>query len=649
MGVAKMKYLNVYGPQKMMLYTLGAIARSQCFAPETSDVLQYTTNQPNKYEPMLTKAKGLLKDLDQSSLAPDFFGPEKTYHFEQVEEFMETFAAEVARRNKRRTEIESELEISIKTEELLSHMRDININIEELFTVDYLKIRMGRLPKTSYTRLEYYAEKGFNFTNFFNFIVYDFDNEYYWGLYFASKDNAKEIDQIFSTLYFERIRIPEFVQGKPEEAVEAIRNRQKELRDELATIVTPTGIVNEEELTTIQHMTSWLFYMNQLHNMMKYAMVFNNTFYINGFVPVEDYPKFEAMIAEIDSVHIKKSTDAKKVPAKPPVKLKNRWFARPFEMFTEMYGLPTYNDIDPTMMVAIIYSVLYGIMFADLGQGLVLGLFGYFYMYKKKHMPIGPILARVSIFSCLFGLLFSSVFGYEHLLDPLWHAVGLSEKPFEVMANASINLILMASVAIGVLIISVAILTNIISKLRKRQFGAAVTDPNGIAGLVFYLSVVMLALDKLLFHIGFSSSIFYVLLLILLPIVVMYMKEPLTSLIDGKKPHIESVSDLLVSGFFEMFVTLLEFMANTVSFLRVGGFVLAHAGMMSVVVTLAGMAGNMSLLVMILGNIFVMCLEGLIVGIQALRLNYYEVFSRFYEADGIGFRPLKLESDSVEL
>ncbi len=153
----------------------------------------------------------------------------------------------------------------------------------------------------------------------------------------------------------------------------------------------------------------------------------------------------------------------------------------------------------------------------------------------------------------------------------------------------------------------------------------------------------------MLLHTGIAFQLWYVLLLILLPLLVMYMQEPLSHLISTGKLHVESVSDLFVGGFFELFVVMLEFLANTVSFLRVGGFVLAHAGFMTVVMTLADMAGALAPIVVVIGNIFVLCLEGLIVGIQALRLNYYEVFSRFFDADGEPFEPLRILPDTVEL
>lgn len=651
MAVAQMKYLNVYGPERLLQRTLGAIARCGSFAPESGEAIHSAIRYgKNKYEPLLTKAKGLLKDLGQSSLAGDYTGPEDAYTLAEVNEFLEKFAGEVARRNKRKTDIEAELELQVKTGGLLSHMTDVDVNIEELFTVETLKVRVGRLPKESYVRLAYYADKGFNFTSYFNFIVYDFDGEYYWGLYFAPVDSAKDIDDIFTSLYFERIWVPEFVHGKPEEALRAIRQREVELRDELASLVIEGGIASGEELGKIRDITAWLAMMDQLYEMKKFALVFNHTFYISGFVPADDYAGFEKLIDELGLVKIKEAAQKQEVPAKPPVKLKNNWFARPYQMYTEMYGLPNYGDIDPTTMVAWIYSILYGVMFADLGQGLVLGLVGYFFMYKKKNLAIGRILARAAIFCCLFGFLFGSVFGMEHLMDPLWHAMGLHEKPFEVMGAASINIILMVSVAIGVFVVSLAIITSIVSKLKRHKPGEAIASPNGVAGLVFYLALVFLLADSMLLHTGLAGGAFYIIVLIVLPLLVMYMQEPIAQLIDEGKVHVEGVGDLLLSGFFELFVTLLEFFANTVSFLRVGGFVLAHAGFMSVVLSLAEMTGGVAqVAVMVFGNIFVICLEGLIVGIQALRLNYYEVFSRFYEADGQPFEPLRIKPDTVEL
>lgn len=651
MAVEKMKYLNVYGPEKALQPTLAAIARCELFAPEGGEaILSALRTSQNEYEPLLTKAKGLLSDLGENTTAADFIGAEDAYTTAEVAGYLEQYAADVAARSQRRAELEGKLEIQTKTENLLAHMKDLDIDVEDLFSVRYLKVRIGRLPKSSYARLAYYLDKGFNFTSYFNFIVYDFDGDFYWGLYFAPTDSVKEIDDIFASLYFERIYVPEFVHGKPEEALQAIADEEKAVREELEEITTPKAVADQQVLETIQNMAAWLSHQNQLHEMQKYALVFNHTFYISGFVPESDYAHFEEIIAELTAVHIKAADENQELPVEPPVRLKNPRVSRPFQMFTEMYGMPGYHEIDPTIMVSIIYSIAYGIMFADLGQGIVLGLVGWFFMWKKKHMSIGPILARASIFCCIFGFFFGSIFGHEHLLDPFWRLFGLSEKPFEVMHTSNITLILIVSLGFGAAVVMLSIITSIIQKFKNHKPGEAITSPNGIAGLVFYFSILVFAVDIMVIDHGLTRNALFFIPSLVIPLIVMYLQEPLARLIDGEGWHFEKPGDILVGGFFELFVSLLEYLSNTVSFLRVGGFVLVHAGMMTVVMTLASLGGGAaSVAVMIIGNIFVIVLEGLIVGIQALRLNYYEVFSRFYEPTGQPFKPLKFVSDTVEL
>ena len=116
------------------------------------------------------------------------------------------------------------------------------------------------------------------------------------------------------------------------------------------------------------------------------------------------------------------------------------------------------------------------------------------------------------------------------------------------------------------------------------------------------------------------------------------LREPLSKLAAGD-PHWkpESVGGLLVSGFFELFETLLSFLTNTLSFLRVGAYAITHVSLMLVIRTMAG--ANLNPIVLVLGNLFVMGFEGLLVGIQVLRLEFYELFGRFYESSGREYSP----------
>ena len=180
----------------------------------------------------------------------------------------------------------------------------------------------------------------------------------------------------------------------------------------------------------------------------------------------------------------------------PPTKLKNNWFCRPFESFVRMYGVPGYNELDPTPFFAISYTLLFGIMFGDLGQGLVIALLGAI-LAKVKRMDFGRILVRIGLSSAIFGTLYGSVFGLEDVLTPMYQAMGLPDKPIHVMDADTTSKLLIAAIGLGVVFIVISIVMNIILGLRTKRLGSALFSNNGIAGLVFYLAVLIGAASML--------------------------------------------------------------------------------------------------------------------------------------------------------
>ena len=140
----------------------------------------------------------------------------------------------------------------------------------------------------------------------------------------------------------------------------------------------------------------------------------------------------------------------------------------------------------------------------------------------------------------------------------------------------------------------------------------------------------------------------YIIFLLVFPILIMFFRKPLGCLISGKRFKMGNVGDFISSNFFEVFEFMLGYATNTLSFVRIGGFVFSHAGMMSVVMILSeGVSRGASPIVIIIGNLFVMGMEGLIVGIQVLRLEFYEMFSRFYDGDGRPFEPVKISYKTI--
>ena len=341
----------------------------------------------------------------------------------------------------------------------------------------------------------------------------------------------------------------------------------------------------------------------------------------------------------------------KKPPADVPVKLRNNAVFRPFEMFVKMYGLPAYGSFDPTPYVAVTYCLMFGIMFGDVGQGLVVSLLGLI-LSKFTKNGLAPIMTRIGLFSAAFGVLYGSVFGIETLITPffhrenVWRFLGYTKQPENIFQAATSLLI--AALMIGIVLIVLSMLFNTILNFRRRRFGEALFSVNGVAGLVFYISLVAAAAGTFMFGADMFSPA-YVVCLLVLPLAVIFFKHPLSGLISGTTPTEKvSVGNFIIENFIELFEAALSFLSNTMSYLRIGGFVLSHAGMMLVVAQLAGTnapgaeitAGTV--IVYIIGNLVVMGIEGLLVGIQVLRLEFYEIFNRFYDGSGKAFQPVEI-------
>ena len=202
------------------------------------------------------------------------------------------------------------------------------------------------------------------------------------------------------------------------------------------------------------------------------------------------------------------------------------------------------------------------------------------------------------------------------------------------------------AIGFGMGIILLCMIFNIMNSLKAKDTEKVWFDTNSVAGLVFYGSAVIVIA---LFMTGHKLPGGIVLcIMFILPLLVMFLKEPLTNLVEKKPAAFEGgVGMFIVQGFFEMFEVLLSYFSNTLSFVRIGAYAVSHAAMMQVVLMLAGAEnGSPNWVVIVLGNIFVCGLEGLIVGIQVLRLEYYEMFSRFYKGSGRKFEPFRSDAEA---
>ena len=253
-------------------------------------------------------------------------------------------------------------------------------------------------------------------------------------------------------------------------------------------------------------------------------------------------------------------------------------------------------------------------------------------MWKVKHNDLFHLMIPCGISSTIFGLVYGSLFGYEEALDPLYHALGMAGKPVSVMD--SITGILMVAVYIGIVLVLAAMALNMYTHARHSEWGKFIFSPNGLVGMVTYLCGVDLA-SAYMGAVTFMPQVLAVVGMVV-GLVLLLFAELLAPMVEGKpwKPA-GGMGNYLMQSVFELLETVLSYLSNTISFLRVGAFVIVHASMMMVVFTLAGTPNN--IVVVILGNLVVICLEALLSAIQGIRLEFYEMFSRCYKGGGRKF------------
>ncbi len=516
----------------------------------------------------------------------------------------------------------------------VNHIENLNINLDDLFSCEYVSARVGRIPLDSVEKLNFYTNKMFAFQTF------SIEKGYAWSIYITTNDHEREIDNIFSSLFFDRIHIPEFVHGTPISAQATLKMEIDVTEQTLSEIEDDIDRIIQDNIEELIEVKNELQFLTKVYEAKKYVVGLGNKININGFVEVKNVSRMEENFKDLPGVEIEMRPPDYDKRLTPPTKLKNNWFTEPFSMFVEMYGVPSYNDMDPTPIVAITYSLLFGIMFGDLGQGLLLMLIS-FLLYKKfKGMKLAAVGIRIGFASAIFGFFYGSFFGNEEILIPVFQKVfGLVDKPIHVMDSNFTMTLLIAAVGLGSIFIVTAMILNIVTSLKRKHYAETFFSHNGVSGLIFYSFILTAVALMFTTDINLLKPVFIVPFLIL-PILLIMFKEPLERLIHGHKMFPDGFGGFITEAFFEAFEVILSYITNTMSFLRVGGFILSHAGMMLVVFTLMDMMDGVvgKSITFILGNLFVMGLEGLIVGIQVLRLEFYEMFSRYFEGNGIPFK-----------
>ena len=370
----------------------------------------------------------------------------------------------------------------------------------------------------------------------------------------------------------------------------------------------------------------------------------SSTFAISGWVPKPDAEEVRGRVQELTHgrVLIEEQT-AEELLARGeevPTLMRHHWLLRPFQVLVTGYGFPRYNEVAPTLFVAVSFLLMFGLMFGDVGHGAVLAAGGFLIRRRapsSKVKDFAFVLGTCGLSAILFGFLYGSYFGFEG--PALW-----------LRPMARIDTLFVTVLVLGMVMISLGLVINMVNRFAERKFLEGVLSQYGLAGFVFYWGAIGLGVRAFLQGAGAVTAP-AVLLFIVLPLVLLVFREPARILLTRQPAKAGGFFESLLEGMVEVVEVVVGFVANTTSFLRVGAFALTHAllclATFAVADALKTAFGGPLLAagMIVLGNIFIILLEGLVVTIQSVRLEYYEFFGKFFSGDGQAFQPLNIGSE----
>jgi V/A-type H+-transporting ATPase subunit I len=620
-AIEKMRFLSLVGDKEKLDYVIansllksGIQLESAAKVFEKGWKLSYFSYN-SEIKDTLRKIETLMKKLDISYIKKDVVLENS---LDEIKQKIDEVNSKIEENHKAIEDKKEEIDILNKEIEPIKHLKNVDVDLGKLYKLDYMRFRFGKIPTGNLPELKEEMKKADVI-----FMELEQDAENTWILYFVSKDQRSKIDSLFNVFKFERVWLPQEVDGRAKDFLKEAEIFIKDATDKISQMNKALNEVKVKSERELENYYNQLILLEKVNNVKKYvAHDDKGSFYIFGWVPLDTLNDILVQL-EAQGIECVVKTNSE-VMVDAPTKLKNNRLVRPFETIVKMYGMPNYTEFDPTTFVALTAFLMFGFMFGDVGQGFVIFLIGL--ILSKKKVGLGPILTAGGISAMIFGVLYGSVFGKEGLI-----------KPLLISPMENISTMLIAGIVSGVILIIMAMILNIKNGIKNKDKGKVLFDKNGVAGIVFYVSVLALIIEFVMTGKIIGGAVI-VLLTIVLPIVLIMFKENIMSKIEKKKLKENSS---LVEKIFEIVEMLLSFMSNTISFVRLAAFAINHVGLCLAVYVLAGLtSGAGSIAIAIIGNIIVIVLEGLIVAIQVLRLEYYELFSRFYAGDGREYKPI---------
>ncbi len=459
----------------------------------------------------------------------------------------------------------------------------------------------------------------------------------------GSNANSDILKRAVASSYLNPMVLPEDVKGKPAEIIASLQDQISCSKSKIDELKRTLVSLREAHTQRLQRLLWEIRSSRMLTDaIVRYGRL-KYTYLIVGWAIASKIPQLQERLKKASNEILIETFPIKRTDVKQniPVALKNPKGFGSFQDLVTTYARPRYDELDPTFLIAITFPLLFGAMFGDVAHGLMLALLGVLLLSKKVKAlrslaSLGGLVTICGLVATAFGFIYGSIFGIETILPAIWI------HPME-----NILTILGTAVGAGIFLLTVGFIVNIFNAAMSRNWGRLIFDKNGLVGLVFYWSLLGFAAGAFISNFPIPKTVLIVAAAV--SAFCIMFAEIFKHLVEGHRPLIEDgIGTYGIQAFFELFEAVIGMLSNTLSYVRLGAFAVAHAGLSSVIFIVGNLInpghGVFYWIVVVFGNIGLVLFEGLIVGIQTMRLEYYEFFSKFYSGGGSNFEPLKLSA-----
>jgi V/A-type H+/Na+-transporting ATPase subunit I len=657
----EMTEVELIVPSKDLLAVAKVLSGHGVFHQVDSTYLGLENMGPNTWQEKAagysTMERRIQTTLQTLGLADDFSGStdfDNMVDLESIRPSVERIEEDVKGTNDQLNAEKKRLEVLESQLRQLEPIADVNVEVGGLSNSSFLHSTLGVIPAANVNRLETSLSR---VPHVFFTLREDSQKPVVWLL--GPRSNADIIDRAAKSAYLDPLSLPEEFSGTPAQITASIRQAIEASRQKIADL---TARLNKLAATHQKELHELLWDVH-VSRMMADAIVrfgqLRHTYVVVGWVPTADMELLTQRLKQaspeilIETIPTERSGHHANVPVALTT---NKWL-RPIQMLVNQYGRPSYGELDPTLLMGITFPLLYGAMFGDIGQGLVLLVLGIL-MHRRIFLAgmqsLGLLIAYCGASATVFGFLYGSIFGFEghHVHDYL----GFDLTPIWLSPIEPENILTVLGVAIdaGIIILILAFLLSMFNNIRAKDWPHLVFGHTGIVMFIFYLAFLAL-LGSFLGTTAIAPRVAvainslplpWTLIAIVFGILVMFSGAFRNSM-EGHRPiegsGVGGCMMFFVQSFMDLFESVISLLSNTLSFVRVGAFAVAHGGLSLAIFALAGEEPDLGFwITIILGNLFIIGFEGLIVGIQTMRLHYYEILGKFFHGGGMRFEPLTL-------